>query len=232
MTPETTRFICYYRVSTEEQGESGLGLEAQKETVRNFLGSNGWTILDEYAEVESGAATDRPKLRQALRDCELKDATLIVARMDRLTRSASLFHELKDSDVEILFADMPGASDLSMSVLASVSEYEREQISKRTKAALAASDKKLGKKAGENWTPEGLAKGRKRSAEVRAKRANEYARKMAPVLEELEAEGHTSLRAKARQLAEQGYTRPQGGNWSPMAVKRLEERIEKLEGGE
>lgn len=231
MTPESTKFICYYRVSTEEQGDSGLGLEAQREQVREYLGSNGWEIIDEFTEVESGASTDRPELRQALRDCELKDATLIVARMDRLTRSASLFHELKDSDVEIVFADMPGASDLSMSVLASVSEYEREQISKRTKAALASSDKQLGEKAEENWTQEGLAKGREKSAEVRSKRADEYARKMKPYLHEAEAEGHTTLRAKAEWLEENNFTRPQGGEWSAMAVSRLESRIEALNEG-
>ena len=132
------RFVAYLRVSTQRQGYSGLGLEAQREIIHNYLRDR--KPIFEYVEVESGRKTDkgRPKLKEALSQCRTYGAKLIVAKLDRLARNVSFLSALLDSDVEIVFCDFPQANKMVLHILASISQYEAELISTRTKQALAA----------------------------------------------------------------------------------------------
>ena len=132
------RFVAYLRVSTQRQGSSGLGLEAQREIIHNYLRDR--KPIFEYVEVESGRKTDkgRPKLKEALSQCRTYGAKLIVAKLDRLARNVSFLSALLDSDVEIVFCDFPQANKMVLHILASISQYEAELISTRTKQALAA----------------------------------------------------------------------------------------------
>lgn len=132
------RFVAYLRVSTQRQGYSGLGLEAQREIIHNYLRDR--KPIFEYVEVESGRKTDkgRPKLKEALSQCRTYGAKLIVAKLDRLARNVSFLSALLDSDVEIVFCDFPQANKMVLHILASISQYEAELISTRTRQALAA----------------------------------------------------------------------------------------------
>lgn len=132
------RFVAYLRVSTQKQGYSGLGLEAQRDIIKNYLREK--KTIFEYIEVESGRKTDkgRPKLKEALSQCRTYGAKLIVAKLDRLARNVSFLSALLDSDVEIVFCDFPQANKMVLNILASISQYEAELISTRTRQALAA----------------------------------------------------------------------------------------------
>ncbi len=136
------KFVAYYRVSTDKQGRSGLGLEAQRQAVRDRLDGGAWQLVGEYTEVESGRRKARPELTKALTACKRHRAKLVVAKLDRLSRNAGFLLALLDSGVEVLFADMPqipGAmGKFVIGVMAQVAELEAGLISERTKAALAA----------------------------------------------------------------------------------------------
>src|ERR1700687_5387768 len=148
MPPKAHKFVAYLRVSTARQGKSGLGLEAQREAVRQFVTSRaGRIIAPEFVEVESGKRNDRPELVKALKRCRLTGATLVVAKLDRLSRNAAFLMTLRDSDVEFIAADLPEANTMTVGVMAVVAQHEREAISQRTRAALAAS-KARGRKLG------------------------------------------------------------------------------------
>src|SRR3954469_11857326 len=143
------KFVAYYRVSTEKQGRSGLGLEAQQEAVRSYLNGGGWHLMAEVVEVESGKKNDRPRLAEALRLCRLHGAILIIAKLDRLARNVAFISNLMESGVEFTAVDFPQANRLTVHILAAVAEHEREMISRRTKDALAAA-KARGTKLGGN----------------------------------------------------------------------------------
>ena len=132
------RYVAYYRVSTAKQGRSGLGLDAQREAVRGFLNGSNWSLLAEHTEVESGKRDDRPELAIALRTCRLTGASLIIARLDRLSRDAAFLLNLEKAGVEFVAADMPNANRLTVRLMAVIAQEEREMISARTKAALTA----------------------------------------------------------------------------------------------
>ena len=131
-------FIAYYRVSTSRQAQSGLGLDAQKQAVLDFINGNGDQIVAEFTEVESGKRCDRPELNNSLNQCRETGAKLVIARLDRLARNAAFLLTLRDSGVEFVAADMPDANRLTVGIMALVAEDEAERISQRTKAALAA----------------------------------------------------------------------------------------------
>ena len=134
----TGRFIAYYRVSTATQGRSGLGVEAQPAAVRAFLNGGDWKLLGEFTEVESGANNARPELGKALNTCRLKGATLVIAKLDRLSRDAHFLLGLDKAGVDFVAADMPSANRMTVGIMAVVAEEERRMIAARTKAALAA----------------------------------------------------------------------------------------------
>jgi DNA invertase Pin-like site-specific DNA recombinase len=128
-------FVAYYRVSTDKQGKSGLGLDAQRQAVTYFVNGRG-EIRAEFTEIESGRKNDRPQLLEALATCRRLKATLVIARLDRLARNVAFISNLMESRVDFVAVDMPEANRLTIHILAAVAEHEREMISKRTKAAL------------------------------------------------------------------------------------------------
>ena len=131
-----TKYVAYLRVSTQKQGYSGLGLEAQREIIHNYL--HDTIPISEYVEVESGRKSDRPKLKEALSQCRKEGAILIVAKLDRLARSVSFLSSLLESDVEIDFCDFPQANKMVLHIISAISQYEAELTAARTKAALQA----------------------------------------------------------------------------------------------
>jgi DNA invertase Pin-like site-specific DNA recombinase len=141
------KFIAYFRVSTDRQGKSGLGLDAQREAVMNYLNGGRWTLVDEFTEVESGKRNDRPELVKALTTCKQQKAKLAIAKLDRLSRNLAFIATLMDSGVEFIAVDNPHANKLTVHILAAVAQHEREIISARTSEALKAA-KARGKRLG------------------------------------------------------------------------------------
>lgn len=216
------RFIAYYRVSTERQGRSGLGLEAQREAVAQHLNGGDWRIVAEFVEVESGKRSDRPKLAQALKACRVHGATLIIAKLDRLARNVHFISGLMESKVDFVAVDFPQANRLTVHILAAVAEHEARMISERTKAALAAAKargKKLGGRRPGHRDP--TAEERRRGIKVRQERAQQRAADLAPIIAELRAAGVTSLRSIAAALDERGIPAAHGGTWQAASVMRL-----------
>lgn len=219
------RFISYLRVSTQRQGKSGLGLEAQRQAVDDYLNGGQWEHLAEFVEVESGKTGERPELKRALHRCQVTGATLIIAKLDRLTRSVETLVDIQRSGVEFIAADNPEANSLTINLLVSVGQYEREMISKRTKEALAAA-KRRGVKLG---NPKGAAhlKGIGNDAAVKTikTKANAHAERLRPILEDVLAAGVTGLRGIAGELNRQGVLTPRGGQWHPASVSRTLKRL-------
>ena len=140
------KFVSYVRVSTKRQGDSGLGLSAQRESIDTYLNGGNWELIEEFTEVESGKVDSRPQLLAALDLCDKTGATLIVAKLDRLSRDSAFLNNLMKSDINFIIADFPSANPFMLRVFAALAEYERELISQRTKAALAKSVKVKGAK--------------------------------------------------------------------------------------
>lgn len=209
------KFVAYFRVSTDQQGRSGLGLEAQRKAVLDYMAQGGWAMVQEFTEVESGkSAKNRPQLTAALALCRKQKATLVIARLDRLSRNAAFLLALRDSGVEVRACDMPQAGTLEFGIRAVIAQHEREQISSRTKAALAAA-KARGTELGR--TGKALAK-KNRAA------ANDHARKIAKQVRALQAE-HPSLRKLTAALNEAKVPTATGAKWHPTSVVRLLERL-------
>ncbi|SEP42797.1 Site-specific DNA recombinase [Rhodospirillales bacterium URHD0017] len=212
------KFVTYLRVSTARQGRSGLGLEAQREAVRAFVeGRSGTIIAPEFVETESGKRNDRPQLQAALTRCKATGATLVVAKLDRLSRNAAFLLTLRDSGVPFVAADMPEANTLTIGILAVVAQAEREAISARTKAALAAA-KARGVMLGNPLGGTNLKPGYGSAAASVAARS--FAQGLLPMVSELEAHG-LSLNAIARRFNEDGIRSRQGGIWTAKAISNL-----------
>src|SRR5437899_948305 len=136
-------FVAYYRVSTKGQGRSGLGLDAQREAVRNYLNGGQGSLAEAFTEVESGKRDDdRPQLAKALQTCRVYGAKLVIAKLDRLSRDAHFLLGLEKAGVDFVAADMPHANRLTVGIMAMVADEERRAISERTKAALAAAKRR------------------------------------------------------------------------------------------
>lgn len=216
------RFVAYFRVSTERQGKSGLGLEAQREAVMRFLNGGRWNLVAEFVEIESGKHDDRPKLAEALALCRIHNATLVIAKLDRLARNVAFIANLMDSTVEFVACDFPQANRLTVHILAAVAEHEREMISQRTKAALAAA-KARGVTLG-GYRSNGLPnaeEGRLLGREARSARANRRIADLLPVIDAIRATGVASLRQIAHALNERGIPSARGGAWSATQVQRV-----------
>lgn len=216
------RFVAYYRVSTARQGASGLGLEAQRNSVMQFLNGGKWKMVAEFVEVESGRKADRAELRKALSACRIHAATLVVAKFDRLSRNAAFLLALRDSSVECLAVDMPDANRLTVGIMAMVAEHEAEAISTRTKEALKAA-KARGVKLGNpgNLKPEARRKGTAASAKRRsAISASLNAEVAEQYVQTLRDEG-LSLRAVAQNLNDRGVPARRGGPWTATQVWRV-----------
>lgn len=213
MSAHFGRFVAYFRVSTDKQGESGLGLDGQRQAVMNYLNGGPWRLVAEHTEVESGKRNARPELQKALAACRRHKAKLCIAKLDRLSRNLAFIATLMDSGVEFVATDNPHANKLTIHILAAVAEHERAAISERTKAALAAA-KARGKKLG---GPR-LAAARRASIKARSEAADAFAANVRPIIKEIQASGLSSLRGVARALMARGVPTARGGSWSDVMV--------------
>jgi len=228
------RYIAYYRVSTARQGASGLGQEAQRQAVEAFTAGNGWELVGEFHEVESGKRHEnRPELERALADCRRHKATLVIAKLDRLARNVHFISGLMESGVDFVAADMPDANRLTVHILAAMAEHEREQISARTKAALATA-KARGTKLG--WAipsrqQEQPVEARMGTNKVIAE-ADSFAANVLPIIHAIRDAGVTTLTGIAAALNARGIKTSRGGQWYPSTVKnvlRREARLRRME---
>lgn len=209
-----TPFIAYYRVSTDKQGRSGLGLDAQKQAVAEFVQGRG-NILYEFTEIESGKKSDRPQLAEALAMCRRHKAKLIIAKLDRLARNVHFISGLMESNVDFIAVDMPEANRLTIHILAAVAEHEREMISQRTKAALAAAKVK-GVRLG-NPTP--LPASRK-ARTVWSTNTAKFRETVKPLILELQAKGY-SYNAIAKELNRRHIPTANRRQWYHKTVSNL-----------
>lgn len=210
--------VAYYRVSTEEQEQSGLGLEAQADAVIRFAAAEGYTIINEYKEQQSGKNNDRPLMTAALAQCKKERATLIVAKLDRLSRRLAFTANLMESGADFRAVDMPTADKLQLHIKAVFNEYERDIISQRTKAALAALKRrgvKLGRHGAEVLAPQNAA------AAIR------FAEQTRPAVEAIQRDGFRSIRAICRELNRRDVpTFRAGGAWHYPSVRTLLKRLQ------
>ncbi len=217
------RLVAYERVSTARQGASGLGLEAQRKTIDDFAASRGAEVLARFTEVESGRKADRPQLAKALHLAKVTGATLVFAKLDRLSRNAAFLLALRDSGVRFVAVDMPEANDLTVGIKALVAQAEREAISRRTKEALAVA-KARGVKLGNPNGAAGLRRAGKGGVALRAvvaANAEAYAGDLAQVVADIRIGGATSLRGMADALTERGILTRRGGQWQVSNVRNL-----------
>jgi DNA invertase Pin-like site-specific DNA recombinase len=212
------KFVTYYRVSTQKQGHSGLGLEAQKSAVQEYLSAHGGVELASFTEIESGKINGRPQLEAALLRCRQAHAILLVAKLDRLSRNAAFLFNLRDSGVKFQALDIPEANTLTLGVMAVLAQHEREIISGRTKAALAAR-RARGLPLG---TPRDMSAYSARASfmarAANAKKAKARAAEVAPAIAAARASGRNSLRQIAEYLDELGIPTPRGREWTATAV--------------
>ena len=219
--PAALRFVAYYRVSTDRQGKSGLGLEAQRVAVAKYVAGASGVVAAEFEEVESGKRNDRPQLAAALAACRARRAALIIAKLDRLARNVHFVSGLMESGVEFVAADMPAVNRLTVHILAAVAEEEARMISARTKAALAAA-KARGVRLG---NPHLLARCPVLAARARDAQQAEARRRTAvvlPYLRQARAAGAVTLWQLADALMMRGVPAPRGGErWHPAQVRRV-----------
>lgn len=210
------RFVAYYRVSTAQQGKSGLGLEAQRSAVTTYLNGGKWEVIGEFTEVESGKRKNRPQLNDALALCRKEKATLVIAKLDRLARNLHFISGLMEARIDFVAVDMPTANRLTVQILAAVAEEEARAISARTKAALASA-KARGVVLGRNGAVVG-AENRRRSLQTAAG--------LRSTIEALRGEGITAVRDVAVALNARGIATPQGKQWHSTSVHRLLKRLD------
>lgn len=218
-------FVAYYRVSTARQGKSGLGLEAQREAVASYLNGGNWSLVAEATEVESGKKSDRPELAKALQACRIYGAKLVIAKLDRLSRDAHFLLGLEKAGVDFVAADMPHANRLTVGIMAMVADEERRMISQRTKAALAAA-KKRGVKLGGDRGARLSRIARKAGRDAQAASARNRASDLAPIIQELQQAGTTTLSGIARAFNERGIPTSRGGTeWTATQIARVAARL-------
>lgn len=217
-------YVAYYRVSTTRQGQSGLGLEAQRRAVHDFVTSGNGQIVGDFTEIESGRKNERSELAAALAACRMHRATLVIAKLDRLARNVAFVSALMEAGVEFVAVDFPQANRLTIHILAAVAEHEAELISARTKAALQAARERgavLGGFRGRVATEADRARGR----QARTIAAKAAASDMETILADLRSVGISSSTGLARALNARGIPAPRGGKWSAVQVQRVELRL-------
>jgi DNA invertase Pin-like site-specific DNA recombinase len=214
------KFVAYFRVSTTKQGINGLGMDAQRNAVMNYLNGGSWKLLAEFAEVESGKRNNREELAKAIALCRKDGATLVIAKLDRLARNAAFLLNLRDSGVDFIAVDMPHADKFTVGIMALVAEKERDLISQRTRDGLAAA-RRRGKKLG-NPHPAGALKA---AHAVNLVRADAYAKSLLPIVQEIKAAHVTTLRGIAQCLNARGFKTPNGKAFKPQSVKNLLRRV-------
>ena len=197
-------YVCYIRCSTKTQNN---GLEAQQKTIDNFIASHGGTIADTFVEQVSGRKNNRDELNKALKLCKKTGATLLVAKLDRLSRRVSFIASLMESNIKFRVAEMPEADEFMLHIHASCASHEARQISSRTKQALAVLKEK-GVKLGSPLNP------------IRAAQAKEFASTITPHVEEIRQSGITSWNGIANQLNKLGIKTSTGGKWYPASIQK------------
>jgi DNA invertase Pin-like site-specific DNA recombinase len=224
------KITAYYRVSTKRQGESGLGLEAQKDAVHRMARSNDWTIIAEFIEVETGKTADRPQLQAAIRHAKLTNSTLVVAKLDRLARNAAFTLTLQASGLPFICCDNPHANELTIGILAVIAQYEAKQISDRTRVALQAAKArgvKLGSAREGHWEGReesrsaGLAKATERAAKTNSEAFQAYySDVLAPEMHRRRQNGE-SLNSIVRWLNASGFRTRRGNAFTRPAVSEI-----------
>lgn len=209
------RYISYLRVSTNRQGHSGLGLEAQRQQVQAYVDRNGGDLIEEFVEIESGKVNDRPGLANAIGECRRQGATLLIAKLDRLARSVAFISSLMEAGTDFVAVDMPSANKLMLHLMAAFAEHERSEISARTKAALAAAKAK------------GVALGRngRALADQHRTEAQVFAESIRPTIERFRREGARTYRDLADRLNAAGIRSRCNSRWSPGMTFRLMSRL-------
>lgn len=217
------RFVSYLRVSTLRQGVSGLGLDAQRETVRNFLDGGQWELIGEFVETETGkgadALTKRPQLRAALDLCRKTGARLLIAKLDRLSRNVFFISGLMESKIKFVACDLPEANELTLHLMASFAQYEAQRISERTRDALRAA-KARGVKLGVAG-PANL----RLNIEARRQAADAFAKSLANVINGMKAAG-LSQRAMVAELNQLNIQTARGSQWTQVQLQRVMARYE------
>ncbi len=217
--------VGLYRVSTAEQGHSGLGLEAQQASVRAFVASQGWVLVAEHSDIASGKDDRRPGFQAALVRCRQLGAVLVAARLDRITRRAHTLSQLLEDGVSIRAADMPGADDLMMRVYAAMAQKERELISERTRAALAAAKARGKALGGDRGYRPVTGPDAGAAAQARREAAERAAHRLHLELERLRAEGILGHAEMARVLSARAVPTPRGSTvWTHTTVARIVDR--------
>lgn len=233
----TGNFIAYYRVSTDKQGKSGLGLEAQQAAVAAYLNGGDWKLVAEYTEVETGTSKkQRPVLAEAMAACKLYGATLIIAKLDRLARNVAFISSLMEAGVEFVACDMPTANKFTVHILAAVAEHEAAMISARTKAGLAAKKARGEATGAACWksdsgmlSEEDRKKGQALGTEsIKANKAERWSRVL-PMLQRLQGEGMSfrKIAAELNRLGVPTANKKRGGTdgecsqWSATVVSRI-----------
>lgn len=209
------RFVSYLRVSTNRQGQSGLGLEAQREQVAAYIQRVGGELAAEYVEIESGKVRDRPLLLKSISHCKRTGATLAIAKLDRLARSVAFIASLMEAGTDFVAVDMPFANKLMLHLMAAFAEHERSEISARTKAALAAA-RARGVVLGSN----GKVLAARHHAEAIA-----WAQQFRGPVTDARRSGATTVRHIAQRLNEAGYRTREGQPWGTSTTQRLLERL-------
>lgn len=214
--------VPYYRVSTARQGISGLGLAAQRKAVRQFASDNSYSLLKEYKEIESGKVKNRPVLQKAIEECKRQNATLLIAKLDRLGRNVAFISSLMESKIDFVAVDNPTSNKFVVHVMAAFAEYERDLISTRTKEALNAA-KMRGVALGSYAT--NILSKKNRLASL------SFAKKMRPVIKKLKREGFKSVRSIVAELNRREIPtfRNKKGKWHITTVQNLLKKIERLE---
>jgi DNA invertase Pin-like site-specific DNA recombinase len=217
-------FVAYYRVSTDKQGASGLGLEAQQEAVERHVCVAGGRILDVFQEIESGKRNDRPQIAAAIAACRMRRAVLVIAKLDRLARNVAFVSNLMEAGIEFVACDNPHASRLTIHILAAVAEYEAKAISERTIAALTAA-KARGVKLGNPRLLTGGKEASGHATEIRTARSGRHAGDVMPFIVAAQKAGCISYRQIAAALTARGIRTPAGGeHWLPSQVHRILKR--------
>lgn len=223
MGSQMTSYVGYYRVSTWAQGRSGLGLEAQKQSVECFVRSTGGELVAEFEEIESGARCGRPSLEQALALARARRAVLVIAKLDRLARNVGFISRLMEANVEFVAADSPHANKLTIHIMAAMAEYERDQISQRTKLALEAA-KRRGRKLGNPRLPEAALLGTAKRMAL----ADAFAQEMKPWIELAQSNGADSYAAISAYLNQRSLPTQRGRKWTAAGARNIALRLRHL----
>jgi DNA invertase Pin-like site-specific DNA recombinase len=220
------KFVAYYRVSTKQQGDSGLGLDAQSATVLGYIIFNGYELVDEFTEIESGKNDKRPQLLKAIAVAKENDATLIIARLDRLSRNVTFISQLMDSKVKFICCDMPDATDLTIHIFAAMAQWERQRISDRTREAIRA--KRVREPDWKPGTPNLTDANRQKAYDsiTNKARTDQSVRHAYHFIKPCREQGDT-FQMIADKLNAEGYRTRTGKTFGPMQVYNIWKRFQK-----